>query len=409
MSVAPAPSSPAAPGTAAPVPFRRPVPSSRSSGSLPTTAAPAPPAPLSRVSTGAAERKKFSDAQLNAASSSPLLKRASAAAPPPPPSSSSSSSLNSPSLVRRPAALPPAKLPPPPPRQAAISANAVLVDDHAESLASPEDARPHAVSDPVEVESSSGGGASERGSWKGVTTRSSGRQPPAVATSPIAVARARGSTALSNNNSPPNLDDEGVPNLPDLPTGDGSAFLSPASSGRLEMPPLSSERPPPTPDGRRWSFLASEEEATVDADNAQCYIWGVVNRQIRSLPKAPKLEALGEANVKRVVGGSDHFLLLTDSGLVFSWGHGTNGALGLGDTMSRWTPTLIESIANQHMTCIAAARHHSAAISERGSLFNWGTLGVPGFDATLVPKSRSELKVIFFFLWKKKKKKKRKS
>ena len=63
-----------------------------------------------------------------------------------------------------------------------------------------------------------------------------------------------------------------------------------------------------------------------EAENAQCYIWGVVGRQVRAAPKAPKLDALGEANVKRVVGGADFFLLLTDTGLVFSWGQGATGA-----------------------------------------------------------------------------------
>ncbi len=146
-------------------------------------------------------------------------------------------------------------------------------------------------------------------------------------------------------------------------------------------------------DGRRWSFLAAEEEVVTEADNAQCYVWGVVGRQVRAMPKAPKLDALGEANVKRVVGGADHFILMTDTGLVFTWGNGSHGALGHGDTMPRLTPMQVEGLANQHVTCIAAARHHSAAITERGQLFNWGTIGVPGLDACPVPKARSELKV----------------
>lgn len=160
-----------------------------------------------------------------------------------------------------------------------------------------------------------------------------------------------------------------------------------------------SARPPALPDNpRRWSFLEEAEEQIGDA--AQCFVWGAIGKTTRPIPKAPKLDSLGEANVRFIVGGSEHFLLLTDAGLCYSWGNGAFGALGHGDTMQRINPTLVEGLSSVHITQIAACRNHSAAVTDRGVLYHWGSLSsssaVLGANSDLVttPKTRTELKVM---------------
>lgn len=255
-----------------------------------------------------------------------------------------------------------------------------------------------------DVVGSGGGAGSASGSpaWKGVNrtaqrTRMSGASPMlshvrAGGSSP-ALSPASESPVMapsSTNPSPRAVGVERQRSEERMLTGDGEES-APTTSALGQSAEESEGTPGSAPRGeRRWSFLADDEEAKEDI--AQCYVWGIIGRMVRTVPKPPKLDTLGDLNVKSVHGGADHFLLLTETGVVFSWGTGTHGALGLGDTMPRMHPVPVEALSNHNVVCLAAARNHSAAITDRGTLFHWGSMGVPGFDMSTVPKTRSELK-----------------
>ncbi|OMJ95254.1 hypothetical protein SteCoe_1469 [Stentor coeruleus] len=53
--------------------------------------------------------------------------------------------------------------------------------------------------------------------------------------------------------------------------------------------------------------------------------------------------------IESVYCGSEHTLALTNEGEIYSWGLNIKGQLGLGDTNSRNTPTLIESISSRQI------------------------------------------------------------
>ena len=67
-----------------------------------------------------------------------------------------------------------------------------------------------------------------------------------------------------------------------------------------------------------------------------------------------------------------HSVVLTKSGNVFCFGDNTYGQLGIGKTIASGTSVPQNVIKLQNIVKIAS-NHHSAAISEQGDLYFWGT------------------------------------
>lgn len=57
---------------------------------------------------------------------------------------------------------------------------------------------------------------------------------------------------------------------------------------------------------------------------------------------------------------------------VFSWGSGTNFQLGTGNNGTQLTPRRIESLTNHKIVDLAASKFHSMALSEKGQVYTWG-------------------------------------
>jgi len=79
---------------------------------------------------------------------------------------------------------------------------------------------------------------------------------------------------------------------------------------------------------------------------------------------------------KTVAAGTKHSLAIDKFGLMFAWGHGGNGRLGLGDRMrAALSPEKING-HDEHgeitMTVIAAGEAHSASIDSLGQVYCWG-------------------------------------
>jgi len=81
---------------------------------------------------------------------------------------------------------------------------------------------------------------------------------------------------------------------------------------------------------------------------------------------------LGNAKIKMVSCGSTYTLALDITGLVFAWGEGGTGALGTGSYHDEISPVRISFGNSAKMKFINAGFFHSAAISDKGSLFTWG-------------------------------------
>jgi len=90
------------------------------------------------------------------------------------------------------------------------------------------------------------------------------------------------------------------------------------------------------------------------------------------LPKA--VEALAGQHVSQVSCGDFHTAcVILNPTHVYAWGLGLSGRLGHGDEANCHVPTLIETLAGVHVTCVACGGHHSATINEpAGQLMTWG-------------------------------------
>ncbi|XP_043274810.1 E3 ubiquitin-protein ligase HERC2 isoform X2 [Venturia canescens] len=97
-------------------------------------------------------------------------------------------------------------------------------------------------------------------------------------------------------------------------------------------------------------------------------------------------------SVKMIASHPDgkHYLALTQEGVPYSWGVGAGGRLGHGDGTSYDEPKMIEELADEEVVFIACGSTYSAAITSAGILYtwgqgNWGRLGLGNFCDMFVP------------------------
>ena len=111
--------------------------------------------------------------------------------------------------------------------------------------------------------------------------------------------------------------------------------------------------------------------------------------QDQSLPK--KIEAFAGQRVVAALSGSDHSLVLTADGTVWSWGYGASGRLGHGDQQRQLLPKKVETFAGQRVIAVSAGSAHSLALTADGAVWGWGggyagQLGHGDEQAQLLPK-----------------------
>lgn len=101
------------------------------------------------------------------------------------------------------------------------------------------------------------------------------------------------------------------------------------------------------------------------------------------------------AGVVSIAAAAEHSLALTSSGEVYSWGHASHGALGLGRARHghrEFTPRMVSALHGVKVASISAGYYGSAAIDTGGRAFVWGAgtfgqLGLGGMEHVHVPKA----------------------
>ena len=97
--------------------------------------------------------------------------------------------------------------------------------------------------------------------------------------------------------------------------------------------------------------------------------------------KPKVIEALRGMRVVAIAAGRNHSMVLTDGGAVLSFGGGKSGQLGHGDQENQYVPKVIESLSDVRVAAIAAGMEHSLVLSDAGTVFTfgWGGQGQLGF------------------------------
>lgn len=109
-----------------------------------------------------------------------------------------------------------------------------------------------------------------------------------------------------------------------------------------------------------------------------------------------RIESLRGANMVSVAAGGAFSLALSGDGVLYSWGCGSSGQLGHGDTSSRLVPTPVEALGAHRVRCMAAGERYAFALASpegepnRSTLFSWGDascgqLGHPRQPASVSP------------------------
>ena len=88
-------------------------------------------------------------------------------------------------------------------------------------------------------------------------------------------------------------------------------------------------------------------------------------------PRGGVGNTVGCLRVSFVACGGQHTLVLAE-GLVLSFGCGRDGQLGHGDAESVWTPKVVTALERTRVVQVAAGGGHSMALTDSGVVFGWG-------------------------------------
>lgn len=85
----------------------------------------------------------------------------------------------------------------------------------------------------------------------------------------------------------------------------------------------------------------------------------------------------GLADVQKIVGFEDHYVALTNTGNVYTWGDDFFGQLGNGDNSSTQitTPIHLSDLDDKDIVDIASGYAFTLCLTKHGSIFSWGYNG----------------------------------
>ena len=109
------------------------------------------------------------------------------------------------------------------------------------------------------------------------------------------------------------------------------------------------------------------------------------------------MAALAGVQVCAVAAGCDHSLVLSNKGLVYSFGDGEFGRLGHSDHQNQLTPKVIEGLRGVQVHAISAGVFTSLAVSVSGAVYGWGDgrdlgLGLADGETQCTPLRYSEVR-----------------
>eukprot|EP00324_Dicrateria_rotunda_P011066 CAMPEP_0206174618 /NCGR_PEP_ID=MMETSP1474-20131121/52608_1 /ASSEMBLY_ACC=CAM_ASM_001110 /TAXON_ID=97495 /ORGANISM="Imantonia sp., Strain RCC918" /LENGTH=305 /DNA_ID=CAMNT_0053584287 /DNA_START=213 /DNA_END=1127 /DNA_ORIENTATION=+ len=101
-------------------------------------------------------------------------------------------------------------------------------------------------------------------------------------------------------------------------------------------------------------------------DRYTFYSWGSDSPTPIILPVSQEIQ------ITQVAVGGRHCIALSKSGSVYSWGAGSSGQLGHGDTANNESPQKIEVLEGKCVSSVYSDAAQSAALLKNGNLYCWG-------------------------------------
>ena len=84
------------------------------------------------------------------------------------------------------------------------------------------------------------------------------------------------------------------------------------------------------------------------------------------------IDALQGVHISMVAAGYGHSLALSGAGELYSFGFSWYGALGHGNTANHFAPRLVAALQGVRVSAVAAGQDHSLALSEAGDVYSFG-------------------------------------
>ncbi|KAG8373675.1 hypothetical protein BUALT_Bualt11G0049300 [Buddleja alternifolia] len=85
-----------------------------------------------------------------------------------------------------------------------------------------------------------------------------------------------------------------------------------------------------------------------------------------------KLQALCENSISQISGGWRHTMARTSDGKLYGWGWNKFGQVGVGDNIDHCSPVQVKFPLDQKIVDISCGWRHTLAVTERQNLFSWG-------------------------------------
>ncbi|KAL3630244.1 Ultraviolet-B receptor uvr8 [Castilleja foliolosa] len=85
-----------------------------------------------------------------------------------------------------------------------------------------------------------------------------------------------------------------------------------------------------------------------------------------------KLEALRENSISQISGGWRHTMALTTDGKLYGWGWNKFGQVGVGDNIDHCSPVQVKFPLDQKVVDISCGWRHTLAVTEKQNVFSWG-------------------------------------
>eukprot|EP01088_Endostelium_zonatum_P020096 TRINITY_DN7243_c0_g1_i1.p1 TRINITY_DN7243_c0_g1~~TRINITY_DN7243_c0_g1_i1.p1 ORF type:complete len:631 (+),score=137.51 TRINITY_DN7243_c0_g1_i1:27-1919(+) len=87
------------------------------------------------------------------------------------------------------------------------------------------------------------------------------------------------------------------------------------------------------------------------------------------------IESLLNKDIIALSCGPSHSAAWTSSGDLYTWGSGHSGRLGQGHERDRFTPFLVPSLSQTHISQVSCGDYHTLALTEHGKVYAWGLSG----------------------------------
>lgn len=127
------------------------------------------------------------------------------------------------------------------------------------------------------------------------------------------------------------------------------------------------------------AIAANELYSAALSDTGELYTWGIgpLGHKGASNPIKPKPEkVLGALENKRVISvacGREHMACVTDAGELYTWGSATRNQLGHGEVGAKLAePQRVQALAGKKIVACSCGDYFSACVSDTGVLYTWG-------------------------------------